>query len=72
MAAELFAGQFVYIVTTLRYKPPMIECEMNALVIAQTVGQKIFLIRGQRIMLDSDLAKIYGVTTARLRPQRSA
>src|SRR6267378_1275552 len=26
----------------------------------------IFLVRGQRVMLDSDLAKIYGVTTGQL------
>lgn len=29
----------------------------------------IFFIRGQRVMLDTDLAKIYGVTTARLNQQ---
>src|SRR5438132_12237065 len=30
---------------------------------------KICFIRGQRVMLDSDLAKIYGVTTKRLNQQ---
>jgi len=29
----------------------------------------IHVIRGQRVMLDSDLAKIYGVTTKRLNEQ---
>jgi hypothetical protein len=29
----------------------------------------IFLIRGQRVMLDSDLAKVYGVSTTRLNEQ---
>jgi hypothetical protein len=29
----------------------------------------IFLVRGQRVMLDSDLARIYGVTTTRLNEQ---
>jgi ORF6N domain len=32
----------------------------------QRIEEMIFLIRGQRVMLDSDLAKIYGVTTAAL------
>jgi len=31
--------------------------------------QKIFLIRDQKVMLDSDLAKLYGVTTKRLNEQ---
>jgi len=33
------------------------------------VESAIYLIRGQRVMLDSDLAEIYGVTTARLNEQ---
>src|SRR5436853_1553966 len=33
------------------------------------VESAIYLIRGQRVMLDSDLAKIYGVTTKRLNEQ---
>jgi hypothetical protein len=32
----------------------------------QTVENAILLVRGQRVMLDSDLAAIYGVTTKRL------
>src|SRR5436189_4718792 len=32
----------------------------------QTVEKAIHLVRGQRVMLDSDLAAIYGVTTKRL------
>lgn len=35
-----------------------------------TVENAIHLIRGQRVMLDSDLAKIYGTTTVRLNQQR--
>jgi hypothetical protein len=35
----------------------------------QRIEEMIFLIRGQRVMLDSDLAKIYGVTTKRLNEQ---
>ena len=33
------------------------------------VEAAIYLIRGQRVMLDSDLAAIYGVTTKRLNEQ---
>ena len=29
----------------------------------------IFLVRGQRVMLDSDMAKVYGVSTTRLNEQ---
>ena len=35
----------------------------------QTVEKAIHLVRGQRVMFDSDLAKIYGVTTMRLNEQ---
>ena len=40
---------------------------MNTLVVVQEVGQKIFLIRGQRVMLDRDLAALYGITTFNLK-----
>lgn len=42
---------------------------MKKLIIHKIIERKIFMIRGQRVMLDSDLAKIYGVTTARLNQQ---
>ena len=32
----------------------------------ESVGQKILLIRGQRVMLDADLAELYGVATKAL------
>ncbi|MDX6770335.1 MAG: ORF6N domain-containing protein [Elusimicrobiota bacterium] len=35
----------------------------------QNVGRLIFLIRGQRVMLDADLARVYGVSTKRLNQQ---
>lgn len=35
----------------------------------ETVLQKIFWIRGQKVMLDKDLAALYGVTTRRLKEQ---
>lgn len=36
---------------------------------AKRIEEMIFLIRGQRVMLDSDLARVYGVTTKRLKEQ---
>lgn len=33
------------------------------------IGNSIFSIRGERVILDSVLAKLYGVTTARLNQQ---
>ncbi len=34
-----------------------------------SVKEKIFVVRGQRVMLDRDLARLYGVTTKRLNEQ---
>ena len=34
-----------------------------AVLTAETIESKIYFIRGQRVMLDFDLAKIYGFTT---------
>ncbi len=36
---------------------------------AKRIEEVIYLIRGQRVMLDFDLARIYGVTTKRLKEQ---
>ncbi len=35
----------------------------------ESIEQKIFLIRGQKVMLDKDLAELYGVKTKRLNEQ---
>src|SRR2546426_607647 len=35
----------------------------SALIRAEQVEQSIHIFRGQRVMLDSDLARLYGVTT---------
>jgi len=39
---------------------------MQSLVTADTIERKIYLIRGQKVMLDSDLAELYGVATKTL------
>lgn len=38
----------------------------NTIVPAAIINQKIYFMRGTRVMLDSDLARLYGVTTANL------
>jgi len=35
----------------------------------ERIERSIYLIRGEKVMLDSDLAALYGVTTARLNQQ---
>src|SRR3989338_9022616 len=42
---------------------------MKELIPQGGIERKTFLIREQRVMLDSDLAQLYGVTTARLNQQ---
>jgi len=37
----------------------------------ETVEKSILLVRGQKVILDADLAKLYGVTTKRLNQQVS-
>lgn len=39
---------------------------MKDLIPVERIAQKIYLIRGQKVMLDSDLAELYGVKTAAL------
>ena len=41
----------------------------NILVPVEIIANKIFLIRGQKVMLDRDLAKLYGIPTAMLKRQ---
>jgi hypothetical protein len=43
--------------------------ESSAPLKLDTVGSAIYLIRGQRVMLDSDLAAVYGTSTTRLNEQ---
>jgi hypothetical protein len=42
---------------------------MAHLLPAQNIDQRVLVLRGQRVMLDADLAEIYGVTTSRLNEQ---
>lgn len=40
-----------------------------AIAVIEQIEEKIYVIRGQRVMLDSDLAEVYGVETRRLKEQ---
>jgi len=42
---------------------------MPNLVLTEVIGQKIYLIRGHKVMIDADLAILYGVKTKRLNEQ---
>lgn len=42
---------------------------MQTIVPVEVIERRILLIRGQKVMLDADLADIYGVTTKRLNEQ---
>ena len=42
---------------------------MKSLIPIEHIEQRIYMLRGHRVMLDFDLAKIYGVSTARLNQQ---
>jgi hypothetical protein len=41
----------------------------TALVASEAIASRIVVLRGQRVMLDADLAALYGVTTKRLNEQ---
>jgi hypothetical protein len=43
--------------------------EQSLVRVSRQIEQSIHLLRGQRVMLDFDLARLYGVTTARLNEQ---
>ena len=42
---------------------------MKSMITAETIERKIYQIRGQKVMRDSDLAELYGVPTKRLNEQ---
>jgi hypothetical protein len=47
----------------------MVMANDTAMYAVERIESLILTIRGQRVMLDSDLAKIYGVTTKQLNQQ---
>lgn len=47
----------------------MAKKELQAFVAEQKILNKIYIIRGQKVMIDEDLSEIYGVETKRLNEQ---
>ena len=47
----------------------ILEVEVKDLVLAQRIENKIYFVRGQKVMSDFDLAILYGVPTKRLNEQ---
>ena len=45
------------------------EEQNSAIAVIEKIEDKIYVIRGQRVMLDSDLADVYAVETRRLKEQ---
>ena len=42
---------------------------INSLLLEETIANKIYFIRNQKVMLDRDLAILYGIETKRLKEQ---
>ena len=49
----------------------MAKAKSKSIVPIERIASRIYLIRGLKVMLDSDLAELYGVTTGRLNEQVS-
>jgi predicted XRE-type DNA-binding protein len=47
----------------------MAKIETTMVIPQEVIMNKIFLIRNQKVMLDKDLAELYGVETKRLKEQ---
>ena len=45
----------------------MAKKELQALVLEQKTLNRIYVVRGEKVMLDRDLAELYGVETKRLK-----
>ena len=43
--------------------------ELQSILLEETIMNKIYLVRGEKVMFDSDLADLYGVETKRLNEQ---
>jgi hypothetical protein len=49
--------------------PTMSKDKSRSLIPAERIERAILVIRGQKVLLDADLAELYGVTTKRLNQQ---
>src|SRR5688500_2662037 len=58
---------FCYSLAVMPHKKNLTATSLSLPV--QLIERRIYLIRGQKVMIDSDLAELYGVTTSRLNEQ---
>ena len=49
----------------------MAKAKSQSVIPIERIASRIYLIRGLKVMLDSDLAELYGVTTGRVNEQVS-
>ena len=47
----------------------MVKKELQILLVEQKILNRIYIVRGQKVMLDADMAKMYKVETKRLNEQ---
>ncbi len=67
--AELKTPSRGFARTLLRFRGEKPVLEMKTLISLERIEKSIYLIRGQKVMLDSDLAALYSVPTKRLNEQ---
>ena len=56
-------SSFKEILYLQNYKKPMAKKELEALVIEQKILNRIYVVRSEKIMLDRDLAELFGIET---------
>src|SRR5829696_2297400 len=62
-----FRSVTCYSVCVMPHKKNLTTTSLSVSV--QLIERRIYLIRGQKVMIDFDLAELYGVTTSRLNEQ---
>jgi len=59
----------LYILCPIRYPLRMSKPKPQSVIPLERIASRIYIIRGEKVMLDSDLAELYGVPTSRLNEQ---
>jgi ORF6N domain len=72
LVSATICAKVLAILKVLAYVLPMAKtAASSAISTVEEIERSIHVIRGQRVMLDADLAALYGVTTKRLNEQVS-
>lgn len=67
--ANVAVNSYKSLIMDTNEKQPRDEAPDELMLPDEVVAQKIYLIRGKKVMLDRDLAELYGVETKRLKEQ---